>query len=142
MNNTPVTIKVIDSEIYLSCDLERARNVLLDSLNKVGKLSSDQPESQFFTGKIYYGLNSIRVRISYYSRLPNETVAVVQVQTNDLWGIGKPSVAARYIETVKNSKNPGYSPDRVGMSYSVISAGILLIAFIAFVVAWLTASLT
>jgi len=114
------------NEVVISCPLSQAFPLVASALQRVGKLQQEDRSQQYVSGRIMYGLQSVKVRASLVERVTGKTNVVIQASSDDVWGAGAKHATKRLVETLRNLDNPGYAPDRLGMHPAAL-VGVVII---------------
>ena len=111
-----------DKELVMLQPYHRVFNIVVNAMNELGRLKQQDEVAHVLQGKIMYGLQSVKIRISFVEESGNRTRVVVQASSDDVWGAGAKNATKRLIETVRNYDNPGYDPDPIGMHPLAVGA--------------------
>ncbi|MGM0582814.1 MAG: hypothetical protein ACQETL_19215 [Bacteroidota bacterium] len=134
MNNYPEIKKKSKNEVLVSASYSKAFAHLEEAINKIGSVKEKNKDEQFIKSKIKYGLNSVKVRSSLVERGKEETTILIQASSNDIGSTAEENVTERLIETLTNLDNPGYEPDKRGVSTAAIIGSIILLIIIVLIV--------
>jgi TIR domain len=118
-------VRTSDNEIILATDVSSAVANVRSALERVGRVTTVNTAEQSVEGKVRFGLQSARLRISAVETERGRTRVVVQASGDDIWGAAAKSATRRLVETLSNLNNPGYRPDRLGMHPAAL-VGVLL----------------
>ena len=106
----------------------------------LGVVKERNAAGQYVRGKIRFGLQSVKVRVSVVEESANQCRVVVQASADDVWGAGARNATRRLIETMRNLDNPGYRPDRSGIHpaalIGVIIGFVIVLLVTMRVIAW------
>jgi uncharacterized membrane protein YdfJ with MMPL/SSD domain len=100
---------------------------------KIGSIKEKNKEGQFIKSKIKYGLKPVKVNSSLVERDEQETTVLIQASSNDIGSTAEDNVTERLIETLINLDNPGYEPDKRGVSTMAIVGSIILLIIIVLI---------
>jgi hypothetical protein len=126
--SAPTTWRVSDNEVGVAADGTTALDLAASVLQRLGKVQEGSAASGFVQGRIKYGLQSCKTRVSVR---PDErgSILVIQAKSDDIRNAGGKNATQRLSEGLLNLNNPGYQPDRRGMS-----TGALVGSLCAFVI--------
>jgi hypothetical protein len=101
--------------VVISTSVDAALDCVAEAVNKLGTVKCREPHQQVLEGRIKYGFQSVKVRVSLVERVRGETTAVIQASSDDVWGAGARNATNRLVEMLLNLDNPGYQADRLGI---------------------------
>lgn len=107
--------QISENEVVIHCSSNEALITIRHAMDLVGSVSASTTDQRVVSGKIKYGLQSVKIRVSIVERELGKVNAVIQGSSDDIRGVGAKSAAKRLIETLRNLDNPGYKPDRLGV---------------------------
>jgi hypothetical protein len=117
------------NEIVYPASRSATMSKVANAINLLGKVTEQNVQKQYIAGKIKYGLQSVKVRVSVVPVGQNQCRVVVQGSSDDVWGAGAKNVTRRLMETLRNLDNPGYKPDRLGI-HPLALAGVVIGLFV------------
>lgn len=85
------------------------------AVSAIGKVTSSNIGDYTINGKVRYGLQSVKLRVTIRPNGATSNV-VAEAESDDLWNAGGKSVVNRFLEALDRSNDPKYVPDRQGMS--------------------------
>ncbi len=107
--------KISENEIVYPGDTASTLNDVAAALNKVGRMTTIDREKLFVEGRVWYGFQRVKLRVSMFERDSLNTGIVVQGSSDDVWNAGGRSATKRLIETLTHLNTPGYRPSRLGI---------------------------
>lgn len=111
----PQVQQLSPNELVITCPFNEAFSLVANALRRIGKVHQEEPHRNYVAGRVMYGLQSVKVRISMVERVAGRTDVVIQASSDDVWGAGAKHATKRLVETLRNLDNPGYEPDRLGI---------------------------
>jgi hypothetical protein len=122
--------KISPNEIIMLCPFKTAFGHVTEAIERLGKVKKSDRDQQYIEGKIKFGLQSVKVRVSFVERDEGKTNVVIQGSSDDVWGAGAKNATKRLVELLLNLDNPGYKPDRLGMHPAAIIGIVIGIIFL------------
>lgn len=113
------------NEITFPSSLPATMGRVADAIKRLGSVTEQNQLQQYVTGRIKFGLQSVKVRVSVVPAGPGQCRVVLQGSSDDVWGAGAKSATRRLMEMLRNLDNPGYQPDRLGM-HPLALAGVIV----------------
>ena len=113
------------NELVVCAPADTALDCVAEAIDKLGTVKQRDSGQHVIEGRIRYGLQSVKVRVSLVERIQGETTVVIQASSDDVWGAGAKNATSRLAEMLLNLDNPGYRPDRLGMHPAAL-VGILI----------------
>ena len=135
----PPVWAISDSEALIGAGLSESMDAARAALARVGNVGRSRSQEPCVTGTVAHGLHRVHLRVSF-AQDQRGTRVVVQARGDDAWGTGAKSAARRFLETLRNLNNPGYLPDRLGMSVAVLVAQVLAIIVVCGLIGWLVSA--
>lgn len=123
--------KIASNEVLMECRFQTAFDKVSEAIERLGNVKKSDKEQQYIEGKIKFGLQSVKIRVSFVERDEGKTNVVIQGSSDDVWGAAAKNATKRLMELLLNLDNPGYKPDRLGMHPLAIIG--LVIGFIILV---------
>lgn len=120
----PATWRISDNEIGVAADSATALHAAAGALQRLGKVREGSPASGFVQGSIKYGLQTCRTRVSARPDARG-SVLVIQSASDDIRNAGGRNATQRLCEALLNLDNPGYQPDRRGMSMGALVGAVV-----------------
>ncbi len=128
----PVPTPTGPNEIIFPSSLPVTMGRVAEAINRLGSVTEQNQSQQYVTGRIKFGLQSVKVRVSVVPAGPNQCRVVLQGSSDDVWGAGAKNATRRLMEMLRNLDNPGYKPDRLGI-HPLALVG-LIIGFVILVI--------
>lgn len=122
-----------ENEVTFADALAAAFPKVVKALSLVGSVSEENRAQQFIAGTVRYGLQSVKIRISLAEDGSEVTRAVIQAKGDDAFGVAAKSATNRLAEAMLNLDNPGYQPDRGGMSAGVLFGSLCAFGILFFI---------
>ena len=125
--------KVSENEIVYPGDIASTWNDVAAALQKLGRTTKPDQQKRFLEGKVRYGLQSVKLRVSLVERDSLQTGIVVQASSDDIWNAGGRNATKRLIETLTHLNTPGYRVDRLGVHPAALFGlvcGIFILLFL------------
>lgn len=116
MDISEAILRAGPNEAILPFPLAASLEKVADAIGRLGAVTVVSRSAQYVEGRISFGLQSVRVRASVVAEGPGHCRVVVQASSDDVWGAGAKSATGRLLSMLRNLENPGYSPDRLGIS--------------------------
>lgn len=85
------------------------------AISAIGKVTSSNIGDYTINGKVRYGLQSVKLRVTIHPNGATSKV-IAEAESDDLWNAGGKSVVNRFLEALDRSNDPTYAPDRQGVS--------------------------
>ena len=98
----------------LSIPPDQAWKILQETFDGVGKIEKADEGARSLSGKIRYGLNPVRLRITVLSS-PNLNASVLDIQGRgqDVWGVASRKAIDKLLEAFPASESGGESETKV-----------------------------
>lgn len=113
------------NEVTIEADAETAEECVAEAIKMLGRVTQREP-GRAVQGRVKYGLQSVKVRVSLVERRRGETNVVIQASGDDVWGTAARSATERLVEMLLNLDNAGYRPDRLGVSPGALVGMLIL----------------
>ena len=123
-----------DSEVIIFAPRREAFEFVSAAMSKVGSVKKRDPEQNYIDGRIRYGLNPVKVRVSLVEREPRQTTIVVQGSSAEVWGVAAKNAAKRLIQMLENLDNPGFKADRLGINPIALTVIVIVFVVVVFVI--------
>ena len=133
-----ITAGATDSQFLIQSDLEQAQQVVQNSLLKIGGVKSSMPGKILGWGK--YGLNKVSVDISLLQQ-EGQTLMTITAKNGSVYSGPNKSFISRLVDTIANSENAAFVPDKQGIStgplvMSIVGTVVILIILIPAALYW------
>jgi hypothetical protein len=125
-----------DNEVTFSHALAEAFACVYEALGRLGRVTESDEEQYWVMGRVWQGLQRVKVRVSVVQDVPGRSRAVIQASSDDFQNRGAQRVTARLVEVLLNLNNPGYRPDRLGVHPLALVFGTLGFLGLLYGVLW------
>lgn len=124
--------QISENEVIMHCSSSDALLRIRKAMELIGSVSASMTDQRVVSGKIKYGLQSVKIRVSIVERELGKVNAVIQGSSDDIRGVGAKSAAKRLIEVLRNLDNPGYKPDRLGVNPVALAGLVIGVVMVVF----------
>ena len=108
-----------DTQYILHGNLKESQKVVEKSLSALGGVKKSVPGTILGWGK--YGLNKVTVNITFTEQ-DNKTLMTVKAKNGSIYSSPNKSMINRLVDTIANSENINYSPDKKGIGTAPLIA--------------------
>ena len=126
-----ISAGVTDTQYLLHGDLEDSQRVVEKSLSALGAVKKSAPGSISGWGK--YGLNKVTVNITF-TRQGDKTLMTIKAKNGSIYSSPNKSMINRLIDSIANSENINYSPDKKGIATAPLIAMTIGFVFILMII--------
>ena len=116
-----ITAGATDSQFVLHAGIAEAQQVVGNSLSRIGGVKSAVPGKIKGWGK--YGLNKVSLEISFMEQ-GSETLMTINAKNGSVYSGPNKSMITRLVDTIANSENAAFVPDKQGIGTGPLIASI------------------
>jgi hypothetical protein len=116
-----ITAGATESQFIIHAGINEAQEVLGNSLERIGGVKSSLPGKIKGWGK--YGLNKVSLEISFMEQ-GSETLMTVNAKNGSVYSGPNKSMITRLVDTIANSDNAAFVPDKQGIGTGPLIASI------------------
>jgi hypothetical protein len=116
-----ITAGATESQFIIHADINEAQQVVGSSLARIGGVKSSVPGMIKGWGK--YGLNKVSLEISFMEQV-SETLMTVNAKNGSVYSGPNKSMITRLVDTIANSDNAAFVPDKQGIGTGPLIASI------------------
>jgi hypothetical protein len=110
-----------ESQFIIHAGIYEAQQVVGSSLSRIGGVKSSLPGKIKGWGK--YGLNKVSLEISFMEQ-GSETLMTINAKNGSVYSGPNKSMITRLVDTIANSDNAAFVPDRQGIGTGPLIASI------------------
>ena len=110
-----------ESQFIIHAGITEAQQVVGSSLSRIGGVKSSLPGKIKGWGK--YGLNKVSLEISFMEQ-GSETLMTINAKNGSVYSGPNKSMITRLVDTIANSDNAAFVPDKQGMGTGPLIASI------------------
>ena len=110
-----------ESQFTIHAGINEAQQVVGRSLSRIGGVKSSQPGKIKGWGK--YGLNKVSLEISFMEQ-GSETLMTINAKNGSVHSGPNKSMITRLVDTIANSDNAAFVPDKQGIGTGPLIASI------------------
>lgn len=110
-----------ESQFIIHAGITEAQQVVGSSLSRIGGVKSSLPGKIKGWGK--YGLNKVSLEISFMEQ-GSETLMTINAKNGSIYSGPNKSMITRLVDTIANSDNPAFVPDKQGIGTGPLIASI------------------
>jgi hypothetical protein len=126
-----ITPGATESQFILHSNRDESQKVVANALLKIGGIKSSLPGKINGWGK--FGLNKVTVDISFLEQ-GNETLMTINAKNGSVYSGPNKSLITRLVDTIANSDNATFVPDKQGVGTGPLLASVLGLVVILIVV--------
>jgi hypothetical protein len=126
-----ITAGATDSQFVLHAGINEAQQVVGNSLSRIGGVKSSVPGKINGWGK--YGLNKVSLEISFMEQ-GAETLMTINAKNGSVYSGPNKSMITRLVDTIANSQNAAFVPDKQGIGTGPLIASIFGLVLILLIV--------
>ena len=110
-----------ESQFIIHAGITEAQQVVGSSLSRIGGVKSSLPGKIKGWGK--YGLNKVSLEISFMEQ-GSDTLMTINAKNGSVYSGPNKSMITRLVDTIANSDNAAFVPDKQGMGTGPLIASI------------------
>jgi hypothetical protein len=110
-----------ESQFIIHAGITEAQQVVGSSLSRIGGVKSSLPGKIKGWGK--YGLNKVSLEISFMEQ-GSETLMTINAKNGSIYSGPNKSMITRLVDTIANSDNAAFVPDKQGIGTGPLIASI------------------
>ncbi len=134
-----ITAGATESQFIIHAGINEAQQVVGNALARIGGVKSSLPGKIKGWGK--YGLNKVSLEISFMEQ-GSETLMTVNAKNGSVYSGPNKSMITRLVDTIANSDNAAFVPDKQGIGTGPLIASIAgLVIVLLLVVPYLVTAL-
>ena len=134
-----ITAGATESQFIIHAGINEAQQAVGNSLARIGGVKSSLPGKIKGWGK--YGLNKVSLEISFMEQ-GSETLMTVNAKNGSVYSGPNKSMITRLVDTIANSDNAAFVPDKQGIGTGPLIASIAgLVIVLLLVVPYLVTAL-
>ncbi len=126
-----VTAGATESQFIIHAGLIDAQQVVASALSKIGGVKSAEPGKIKGWGK--YGLNKVSLEISFMEQ-GSETLMTINAKNGSVYSGPNKSMITRLVDTIANSENSAFVPDKQGIGTVPLIASIVGLVLVLLIV--------
>jgi hypothetical protein len=126
-----VTAGATESQFIIHAGLIDAQQVVASALSKIGGVKSSEPGKIKGWGK--YGLNKVSLEISFMEQ-GSETLMTINAKNGSVYSGPNKSMITRLVDTIANSENSAFVPDKQGIGTVPLIASIVGLVLVLLIV--------
>ena len=128
-----------ESQFIIHAGITEAQQVVGSSLSRIGGVKSSLPGKIKGWGK--YGLNKVSLEISFMEQ-GSETLMTINAKNGSVYSGPNKSMITRLVDTIANSDNAAFVPDKQGIGTGPLIASIAgLVIVLLLVIPYVEAAL-
>jgi hypothetical protein len=116
-----ITAGATESQFIIHAGINEAQQVVGNALARIGGVKSSLPGKIKGWGK--YGLNKVSLEISFMEQ-GSETLMTVNAKNGSVYSGPNKSMITRLVDTIANSDNAAFVPDKQGIGTGPLIASI------------------
>jgi hypothetical protein len=116
-----ITAGATESQFIIHAGINEAQEVVGNALARIGGVKSSLPGKIKGWGK--YGLNKVSLEISFMEQ-GSETLMTVNAKNGSVYSGPNKSMITRLVDTIANSDNAAFVPDKQGIGTGPLIASI------------------
>lgn len=128
-----ITAGATESQFIIHAGINETQRVVGSSLSRIGGVKSSLPGNIKGWGK--YGLNKVFLEISFTEQ-GSETLMTVNAKNGSVYSGPNKSMITRLVDTIANSDNAAFVPDKQGIGTGPLIASIAGLVIILILVAY------
>lgn len=126
-----ITPGATESQFILHSNRDESQKIVANALLRIGGIKSSLPGKINGWGK--FGLNKVTVDISFLEQ-GNETLMTINAKNGSVYSGPNKSLITRLVDTIANSDNATFVPDKQGVGTGPLLASVLGLVVILIVV--------